>query len=80
MSLAILYTNWFFVVKSYVNHDKQVVACAALYLSSKLLYNKRKISDFYIGYHKLKYINKLQPPINDDDRNKVVEQICMAEG
>jgi len=58
VSTAILYTQVFFVKKCYLNYDKEIISCAALYLSSKNEYYKKKLSDFLFTYHKNKLTGK----------------------
>ncbi len=45
--------------KCYLNYDKEIISCAALYLSSKNEYYKRKLSDFLLNYQKIKLSCKL---------------------
>ena len=47
-----------FVKKCYLNYDKEIISCAALYLSSKNEYYKKKLSDFLFTYHKNKLTGK----------------------
>jgi hypothetical protein len=47
------------VKKCYLNYDKEIISCAALYLSSKNEYYKRKLSDFLLNYQKIKLSCKL---------------------
>jgi hypothetical protein len=50
VSAAILYTQAFFLQKSYFNYEKEIISCAALYLASKNEYYKKKLSDFLLVY------------------------------
>lgn len=37
-SLAILYTDLFFKVRSFLDYEREIICCAALFLSAKALY------------------------------------------
>lgn len=41
-----------------MNYEKEIISCAALYLSSKNEYYKRKLSDFLLNYQKNKLTGK----------------------
>ncbi len=53
-----MYTQVFFLKKSYINYEKEIISCAALYLSKKNEYYKKKLSDFLFVYHKNKMSGK----------------------
>ena len=55
-----MYTQAFFIKKCYLNYEKEIISCAALYLASKNEYYKRKLSDFIFNYHKAKLSGKVQ--------------------
>ena len=53
-----MYTQVFFLKKSHINYEKEIISCAALYLSQKNEYYKKKLSDFLFVYHKNKMTGK----------------------
>eukprot|EP00347_Sterkiella_histriomuscorum_P003972 403362233 len=76
---AIIYNQLFFLKKSYLNYEKELYQNAALYLASKNLNHKRKISDFCLYYHKLKYLGSLYKPPQENQIKQLSEDICIAE-
>lgn len=74
-----MYTQVFFLKKSYINYEKEIISCAALYLSQKNEYYKKKLSDFLFVYHKNKMTGQLFKPMSDAQKNELTEQICIWE-
>jgi Fe-S oxidoreductase len=54
-----MYGQAFFLKRCYLNYEKEIVSCAALYMASKNEYFKLKLSDFLLNYHKTKLAGKL---------------------
>lgn len=68
-ALAILYTDLFFKVRSYLDYEREIIACAALFLAAKILYQKTRIQMFFTAQRTIRYkmANKLMPPYKDQE-------------
>jgi hypothetical protein len=79
MAVAMLYTNLFFVTRTYLEYERGLVCCAAILISSKALYEKVRINDLCVQYWQSRHKGKICPPINDEQKKRIVDQMFKAE-
>ena len=53
-SVAILLMQIFYLQQSYLENERELLCCAALFVASKQLYQRNKLHDYCILYHRLK--------------------------
>lgn len=65
--------NLFFLQKTYLEYDRGLVCCASILIASKALYEKVRINDLCVQFWQCKHKNRICPPINDDQKKKIID-------
>lgn len=79
VAVSMMYTNLFYIDKTYLEYERGLVCCAAILIASKALYEKVRINDICIQYWQCKHKGRICPPINDDAKKKIIDQIFKTE-
>lgn len=71
----------FFTVRSYLDFEREIICCAALFIASKTLYQKSRIQSYFTAQRQLRYQmqHKLMPTYKDNESKKFTEKLCAAE-
>lgn len=76
-SVATLYIQLFFLAESYLEHERELVCCACLFVACKLLYQRMRVSDLCVQYYNLK--QPMHPPIKDEQKKDFTDRLFVAE-
>ncbi|CAI2376594.1 unnamed protein product [Moneuplotes crassus] len=83
VSGAMVLINYFFVNRSYYEYDRVLMCTAALYLSTKMNGQHRRIEYYAFGYHninnKLTNGDEIIKPLSDEMKEEIIEKITNAE-
>jgi len=62
----------FYLEQSYLENEREMVCCAALFIACKLLFQRSRVHDYCVNYYRLKHStqNKPQPPITEDQKKE----------
>ena len=71
----------FYLEQSYVENERELLCCAALFVACKLLYQRSRVHDYCIFYYRLKHAatNKPQPPTTDEQKKEFQEKFFAME-
>ena len=77
-SVAIIYMQLFFLEQSYLENERELVCCAALFVAGKLLYQRSRVHDYCVVYYRWRHVLKNnsrgggvpQPPITEQQKKE----------
>jgi len=77
---AILYSNMFFLQESYFENERDMIACASLFVAAKAMLERIKIPDIFVQHWKLKHKGQsLCPPIRDENSKAFTDKLYRSE-
>jgi len=77
VSLAIIYNNYFFIKKSYVNHDRYVIGAASLFLAAKKYAYHKRLIEFCHIYHRMVIAQDSSMGIFDDETHTHIKSLIL---
>ena len=87
-SVAILYMQLFYLEQSYLENEREMLCCAALFVAGKLLYQRSRVHDYCVIYFRLKHwagssqqaSNPVpMPPITEDQKKEFQDRFFAME-
>lgn len=79
--MAMIYMQLFYFEQSYLENERELLCCAALFVASKIMYQRSRIESYCILYYKLKHsqIKGPQPPIQEAEKKEFQDRLFAME-